>query len=275
MDDPRATEDAVEASMREDGFLSPWFPRLIPEYRSLDPGPFNHAEDLNRLGMAMAMENDEIIVGKSSLDPVCLGYRTFFRALSAFQGVVILAKRGMDAEADTLTRSVYETGFWLGFLAREGEVAQQAMIADEKANKRSLFRHFRGLPEATPEDVAALDLAVAGWNLERAAQLKDVAERGGLGRHYRFYRELSAVSAHVSLHSLHRFLKAQPDGSYNGHIFGPNPDAVYRSLWYACDAIRVNIETFRWLVGGTSRDDEFEHLLDRHHQDFATPERGR
>jgi hypothetical protein len=138
MEIDEAEWNAMSADLRTEGFVASSMAKSIANCRECNAGPFAHAEALNRLAMAMMMENDEVVVGKTTQDPVCLGYRVFLRCVSTFQGALLLAERGMDAETDTLVRGIYEGGFWIGFLWKDGEQARSEIVADEKANKRNL-----------------------------------------------------------------------------------------------------------------------------------------
>jgi hypothetical protein len=148
-DDPSKIEDEAEAqrlaeqSLREYGFLSPFIDKFVPHFREMDREWMDYSDALNHCGQMMAMTNDGVVVGRTSLDSISLGYRILLRALGAFQGAVILAKRGMTQESHTLTRGVYESGFWLGYLANDGFTAVSAMVADEKRSQNAYFKILR------------------------------------------------------------------------------------------------------------------------------------
>ncbi len=271
MDDPETTarRDA-EDSVRGEGFLSPWINRFIPCHRALDDDWFAYTDSLNRCAQAVVMNHEAMVVGLSTLNPMCIGLRTLMRALSGFQGAVLLAERGMTAEADTLSRGVYEAGFWLGYLAEHGEIARDALVADEMASQRGRFQLFREqaiLSGVAPDDIAPLDERLSELKLVAKRQdIGDLAEKSGFAAFYPTYRQLCAAAVHQSLNSLHRFIKRNDDGSYSGHIMGPDQEGIRQSLSWTCHALLMNLAGFSELVGGLIQGEEVRVLLDRYKQ---------
>jgi hypothetical protein len=105
----------AEISLRHDGLLSPLIDKFVPQFRVSNQAWNDYARQLNRCGSAIATATGNIVVGKSSHDPVCIAYRLLLRTLSGFQAAVILAERGIALEADILTRGNFEAAFWMGY----------------------------------------------------------------------------------------------------------------------------------------------------------------
>ena len=244
--------------------MSGWIDRFAPHYRELNQSWSDYARELNRVAQKMWLSNDNIVAGKSSLDPICICSRMLIRSLAGFQGAIILSERGMTAEADSLTRGVYEAGFWLGYFNESPAEATNAIVADERGSQLSMVKWrlkqigAGGGPEAKFLNEKLIELKQHNTQKQN---IDDLAVKSGFAGHYPYYRDLSAASAHASLHSLHRHMNAFGDGSYSGHVMGPNSEGIERSILLSCHAISMCLAAFSTMVGGTDEDDEFRGLL--------------
>ena len=256
-----AVREEIERGIRDEGFLSPWIERLIPQYGRPYQQWIDYARELNRVVQKVWYDNDEIIVGRGSLDPVSISGRLILPALSAFQGAVILAERGMLTESYTLTRGVYETGFWLGFLAKEPTKAKEALLGDERKSQISMAKLLKN-DDLSASDLALLDSRIAELSRGNVKlSIKDVAARSGFESWYRAYKRLSAEATHASLQSLHRHVNTDGSGGYIGHVFGPDIEGIGQALETACDGAQLCAAAFRAAIGGTPQDDQLHSLF--------------
>jgi hypothetical protein len=193
-----------------------------------------------------------------------------YRALSAFQSAVILYRRGMIAEGDTLTRNVYETAFWLGFIQKDQDDACRAFLNDERKSQRDhvtylLEQHETGArgrdPQIEKQLKARIDELKLAISQADSVSVKEAAKRSGLYLYYGTYKHLSASSAHNSLNSLHRYLKRNPDGSYNGHIVGPDLESLIDAIPVACIGLGAALAMFCTIVATDHDEAELRALL--------------
>lgn len=272
-DDPlrlSCTEQGFKDAFREHGFLSPYVEEAVPAYVRQHAEWFAHAEAMNRAGLDAFYRRDNEIVGLSSHHPVSLSVRMTFRALSAFQGALILYRRGMVQEGDTLARNVYETAFWLGYLHKDGPAAARAFLNDERKSQMARARYYleqfaNGAYDPNPmievqlrEQVAELKAKITKAD---DVPVQEVARRSGLYGYYETYKHLSAGSAHNSLNSLHRYLNRNPDGSYDGHTVGPDPDSLVDALPILCIGLGIGLAMFCTVVALDHPEDELQALL--------------
>lgn len=272
-DDPArlsCTEQQFIDSFRTQGFLSPFIEEAVPMYIRQHAEWFAHAEGLNRAGLDAFTRRDNEIVGLSSQHPVALAIRMAYRALSAFQGAVILYRRGMIAEGDTLTRNVYETAFWLGFIHEDRDAASRALLNDECKSQKDRASYYLEQFEAgayarNPEIEAQLKKKIVDLkgkiSQANSVSIKNAAKRSGLYGYYDAYKHLSAGSAHNSLNSLHRYLNRNSDGSYDGHTVGPDPDALIDALPVLCIGLSVTLGMFCTIVAIDNDEAELRSLL--------------
>lgn len=264
------TEAEFLDTFRAKGFLSPYIEEAVPGFVQQHTVWFAHAEALIVAGLDTFNRRDNEIIGLSSHSPTPLAMRMIYRALSAAQGAVILFRRGMTAEGDTLTRNVYETAFWLGFINNEAETACAAFVSDERKSQKGRAEYYLEqfktgayAPEPEIEAKLATQIAELRSKLKGAESVspKTVAERSGLYAYYDAYKHLSAASAHNSLNSLNRYLKRNPDGSYDGHIVGPDNDGLPDSLSVLCVGLGLALVMFGTVVAIDDDEAELQALL--------------
>lgn len=264
------TEQQFVDAFRTQGFLSPFIDEAVPAYVCQHAVWFAHAEALNRAGLSAFNRRDNEMVGLSSHHPVALAIRMAYRALSAFQGAVILYQRGMIAEGDTLTRNIYETAFWLGFIHEDQDAASRAFVNEECRSQKARATYYLEQFEAgayppNPEIERQLKAQITDLkskiSKDNGVSVQEAARRSGLYGYYDAYKHLSASSAHNSLNSLHRYLSRNPDGSYNGHIVGPDPDALVDAIPVLCIGLGVALGMFCTIVAIDHDEAELRALL--------------
>lgn len=250
--------------------LSPYIEEAVPAYVRPHAEWFAHAEALNRAGLKAFYRRDNEVVGLSSQHPVSLAIRMTFRALSAFQAALILYRRAMVQEGDTLTRNIYETAFWIGYLHKDGPAATRAFLNDERKSQKDRASYYleqfaSGAYDPHPMIEAQLREQVAELKAKittaDSVSVKELARRSDLYGYYETYKHLSAGSAHNSLNSLHHYLKRNPDGSYDGHIVGPDPDSLVDALPVMCIGLGLTLAMFCTIVALDRSEDELQELL--------------
>lgn len=264
------TEDEFRASLKSEGFLSPLLDEARLHFVQQETVWFNHARALNREGLLALGRRDEAVVGRTTHDPVSIVTRLIMRAFNSFQGAVVLYERGMPIEGNTLARSVYEIAFWMGFIAAKPNDGARAIRNEEMRSQLGRAKFFirqieSGAIEVQAavlndlnEMVARLSSSIAGT---RRLGTEEVAKEGGLATYYDAYKHLSASSAHVSLNSLHHYLKRNPDGTYEGHIWGPDVEALGESLSLICVGLGVCLALFGMMVEVDEDESELKRLL--------------
>lgn len=263
------TEAGFVADVRAHGFLSTAIELAIPAYVHEQQTWFDHAVKLSDAAQAAYNSRDNVVVGLSTHKPVSIAMRLMIRSLSAFQAAVILFRRGMAAEGDTIIRGVYETAFWLGYLIRDEDAAVRSIIVDEIESQNALLKYRLELSELNQnpsnDDVALIREALAENKIrlgrDKAIGPKALAKASGLYVHYDSYKQISSQSAHTSLHSLHRHLNHVGDGVYEGHIMGPDMEATGVSLRRACVAFGLAAALFGTITGPGDTDDELRDIL--------------
>lgn len=264
------TESEFVADVRANGFLAKSIELAIPAYVVQHKAWFEHAERFNCAAQQAFNCRDNVIVGLSTHSAKAIASRAMIRSMNAYQAAIILLRRGMASEADTLIRGLYETAFWLGFLLKDEAAAIRAIVVDELQSQNSLFAYYlellrSGQRHGRQQDIADLEARIAEnrENLSGARALgpKDLAKKSGLYQHYEAYKKISASAAHTSLHSLHKHLKMTSPGTYEGHIIGPDMEGTGVSLQLACTAFGLVVAHFGTITGPGDNDHVLQDLL--------------
>jgi hypothetical protein len=266
-DDEKETEarHQYSESTRRECFLSPWIEKLVPQFRQSNQEWCDYARELNRCGLEIATATGDVVAQKSTLDSVCIAYRLLLRALTGFQAAVTFAERGAISEADTLTRGVYEAGFWMGYFQKDGDKAANAMLQDSATSALAALKFNRKIAVKAfgegADKVRELDKAITANGTGKAQNIAELAFSSGYENYYPIYKELSSSVAHTSLHSLYSLMKDKGDGTVDGHIIGPDEEGIEPAITRACLALCLNLRSYAQLVGVMGLDSQLQKLL--------------
>jgi hypothetical protein len=228
---PRQLTDAM--------FLCEHIVDLVPQIRLDHQHAFALAEDLNyfangQLFATTVKKGDRQQVVVSSLLP---------RLLTAFQGGLLLAERGLSAELKLLTRKVLEVTFRIAAIARDADVAEKYIQSDEMNRKKLLskLRRLRTVTHTT-EELATIDqLETEVKAAVQAAQIKELsiewyAEKAGMSDFYNSVYAYLSQSAHANVRDLDALVERDVHGEPEAFRYGPDPDGTSDIL---CTAIEV------------------------------------
>lgn len=262
--------DAYNEQFREQGYLAPLMGEIIKVIRASNNDLFQIAETANAIAQAMYIDGTLLLKGRDTKEPLCLALQMAPRALGAYQGALLLAERGMYIEALTLARTIFEVGFWVGYIHENPSEAVPQLFADTLKGEISLLKAMIEAVAATdPDLVAECEKRLADTTAERAKYpahvltLKDVAARSGFSQSYAQYKELCGAAAHNSLKSILPYL-SRGEGTFSGHIIGPDEQQVPRALAYALSGLITVIEGIRRVTNNAEHDARFEALLRRY-----------
>jgi hypothetical protein len=233
-------------SINDEGYLSPDIAAWISKHRADNADWFALAGDLNRIAQCqlarLKVRDDD---HQSLVVALC-----FMRSLSLFQGSIIMAERGMMAEARTLMRGCLETVFLMGAAQKQPDIGE-LLIQDDAHRREKIAKKILSNHEVLTEEDRALEATLTEFVVMRENSglkgtplaIRAVAKMGGLEAVYdTYYAALSNDSAHPSLTSLRRHLS--PDDNAPGFRWGPDVPAsdVGVAVSYACTACIYSIQ---------------------------------
>jgi hypothetical protein len=164
----------------------------------------------------------------------------YARAVTMFQGAVLLAERGMGAEARTLVRGCAETAIALGCTRRDATFLKQ-LGADHDKHRIASANELLQLPESDPnigefqrqqlrQVVADVSAAYPAAGPRRINWATASSAASMVDLYITVYRQTSADAAHVTLTSLDRHVRSDSAGEILGFQFRPNTEETVDSL---------------------------------------------
>ena len=221
-------------TFRDAGFLEPNDRALIAHIRGRHADSFAFIERLNHLAMS-------VLLVETPRMPEELYVATLYaRAVTLFQGAVLMAERGMAAEARTLVRGCAETAIALG-CARLDRSFLEKLDEDFDKHRIALANDLLRLPEddrhVSAEQRADLRAMIAEVSSEytppHPVRIKwaDAAVTASMMDLYlTVYRQTSADAAHAGLKALERHVATNASGDIAGLRFFPDVEGAGETL---------------------------------------------
>jgi hypothetical protein len=205
------------------------------------PDWFNLVDDLNQEAMRIRRALQPSATDNRQL----LAVMIYYRALQSFQGAVLLAARGMPADALTLVRSCAESAIALGGVAHD-KMFIEALISSYDKHRKSIINVYLNdtdlSNEMTNEQKEHFKTLVTQLN-EGAPQgftwdaLAKKTEVGMADLYNTVYRSTSGDAAHATILALDRHVCINADGKLEGLIFQPDKRNIEQTLSMAVSSL--------------------------------------
>ncbi|HUW19121.1 MAG TPA: DUF5677 domain-containing protein [Sedimentisphaerales bacterium] len=220
-------------TINESGFLSEEISEFIKSHRAEHAHYFDLCEDLNTFShhmlLGLQIHNEYL--------PEIFVAMYFARALSNFQGTVLLSERGMNNESKILLRALLEVMFAVVAISKDKEVATQLVEADILERKDALKAFGRqasaGIEffsdQKVTEELARLEWEVANAEKERPTKeitKRYLAEKAGVVTTYDSAYKLLSASVHAPVRDLEQYLDVDPNGNISSLLWGPNKTEI-------------------------------------------------
>jgi hypothetical protein len=240
-------------SFEVDGFLSD---TLAGRFSSMPQcfDWFELAKELNRVGKKIAFEERVLEIEGSGLSDVkTLTMLLLFRALSNFQGSILMADRGLIVEARALARCLGESVLCM-VGAKCDPDHWKSLVDDElksrRARSRLLLRKPDWLDEQKTKMLNQNEFMKSDWKPVSSLDYAKIAEKGDVEIHYVLFRQLSADAAHASLEALFRYVTEESDGMIKSLQPAPKlaPELIAETVDIDCNffflAMAIVLEQF-------------------------------
>lgn len=200
-------------SFEQGGYLSDQVSAIVKNTRGDNPEWFQLAYELNSVIMSIARHATDT-VKTNNWAPEAVATRILLRSCGTFQGAIVMAERGMTAEARILARSLMEDAFCMaGLVSKPDEFL--AMLKEDSEGSRRLqgkFIEAAGLV-AKGETRDKLLAAIDNLGKPDTMNIKKLAGMGALTKQYLYYQRLSDDSAHTSARALEHHVQRSDDNS--------------------------------------------------------------
>lgn len=245
----------IDRSIKEEGCLAPIVDCFAESLQKEHARSFETANRLNKLVLAAwaLAPNDG---DAESLRPVA--NRLMFRAIHAFAGTVLLARRGMETEAQTLARGIYECAFWLGCFHIWGDLALQAFRRDNEVSYRQ-FEKSKLVLDPDPRLEARLQAELKDIRKIGVPSPAELAKGANMLHSYVHYKYLCGMAAHSSLSSIEKYLTFDEFGR-PGHEFNFEGKAIPLTIGHACYALLEAVSRFTLISGAPGDIDAMQEI---------------
>jgi hypothetical protein len=216
-------------SISDHGFLSPNMADWITKHRMQNAAWFSLAERLNETAQSLIGRATHSVesAGESKL----LALLMFTRVLSNFQGMMLMAERGMIVEARTLARTCLESTFCVCALVKGKAKFVEQMLANEIHGDKSFAQWLLDSRSVSIEEVASLRKYLQGVKRNSGAggarkiSVEEMARQGDVHPLYVWYRELSRDASHPTLSAVYRYTTGTEGHDERRVAWGPNCDS--------------------------------------------------
>lgn len=195
------------------GFLSDEINDQINLFHSYTKELFDAANDLNYLIMNLVVEATEA-AQTNAISPEAVAVRLLMRAATTYQSVLLLAERGIVADARTLARSLVEDAFMIAAICTRPIEFMELFVKDSKASQKRQTAFVIDQKLAQGEALEQLKEKLSEFEPRLTPfVMKNVAAMGPLEKQYLMYQRLSDDSAHPSATALNHHVYKAPDKS--------------------------------------------------------------
>ncbi|WP_144161549.1 DUF5677 domain-containing protein [Paraburkholderia sp. BCC1885] len=220
-----------------EGFLSPAVDDWVKRNQEKNHALFAHADRLRDLALDFAREISQVASSKREVTLTTL----LLRAISSFEGVILLSGRGMFVEARSIARNALETAFYMGALVEDPSFIDK-MIADHAKHRKTLATEL--LNDKAHADVIGSDvlerlqrflsdLDASGQELGKVVS-EQAARQSDMAPLYSFFRDFSG-DAHPTVQSLSRYTDGRPD--VTGFLLQPDDECAHNALAHSIPAL--------------------------------------
>ncbi len=235
-------------------YLGPDPPRMIQQIRERAPGWFMLADDVATFCSDLVPRiAPDINNGQQVLSAVL--YR---RILSAFEGVLLLAERGMHTEGLVLRRAMLEALFVLGAIWQQPNLVR-TYVQNDQHRRRDIYKNLRKTsPESrrqasawiTDEEldktIGDLTQATKGLNYLSVEQFAQAAKLHDI--YLTDYCLLSEAAHHVA-RDLERQVTVGQNDEIESIIWGPERETPFKLIFPAIDKILMATHVISQIFG--------------------------
>lgn len=230
------------SDFEKNGFLSLAMNEVMVEFRSIHTKTFGLAKKLNEIAHRELFATDVTDNNDQQLLIACL----LQRALTTFQGVVVLAERGMPAEATTLLRTLIEVMFRLIAIAKDPEVGKVYIHQDQIQRKKYINKfkllscHVRSAAEIEPHThddlLADINQKINDENISERGTFW-FAEQAGLTDFYHSAYSVLSGTVHANIRDVEGALVIDAKGKVTAFNYGPTHEGVDEILLTAIESL--------------------------------------
>jgi hypothetical protein len=225
-------------------FLDETVQQVISDTREQYPWHFEHSFHLNNLAHRVVAS---VNIKSGNVQQMLLAALEH-KALTSFQGVLILIERGLDTEAKCILRTLLEVTFRTVAIAKEPANGLAYIQQDELKRRKFINKYSNISTEARNEDnlkdLEALRPEVARKILEQGIKEIKTQDYARLADLLDFYNSAYAVlseSVHVNVGELESSFVKGSSGELKALYYGPRNYELPAIVETACEACYLTL----------------------------------
>lgn len=206
-------------------------------------------KSVNTLGQDAVFK---IKIERSLIHQWCLA-ALFIRALSNYQAIYILAKRGMTAESRVLLRTLTEIQYIVIAIENKNELAID-YLGQEAIELRELFKKTKKWPNEIPSSISIQEIIDKLKELEkeienhiiRKISVSNWAENAGMLANRETYYNFLCYASHANIIDIKKHFIYNDKGSLASFKWGPSIDDIP-------EVMLSTLQTMLKIIDSTSR----------------------
>lgn len=180
--------------------------------------------------------------------PEIIAASLYIRSMSNFQGVILMAERGMINEAKSLLRCLLECEFAIVAVDKDKNVTDQFVLEDQLQRKDYIKAYKRNRKSGVPHPADApsfedldkllheIECDIKKSNIKRLRK-RDLAEKAGLLETYDSAYKLLSGTIHVNARDLEQYLDLGDTGEIKMLLWGPDVKEIDFILFTAAESM--------------------------------------
>lgn len=258
------------SSIKKEGYLSIQITQWIEKHRKENSEWFELCEEINRFShstmFTMTIHNKYL--------PELIVASLYIRAMSNFQGIILLAERGMINEAKSLLRCLLECEFAVVAIDKDKTVVNQFVLEDQiqrrdylkayKRNKGIGIPHSQDAPSLEEIDTLLQDIEcqIEKNNIKKLTK-RNLSEKAGLISTYDSAYKLLSGTIHVNARDLEQYLELNEAGEVKRLLWGPDVKEIDVILLTAAETM-LFVLTSTSHIFSLSYDEKWKGLIDKY-----------
>jgi hypothetical protein len=258
------------STVEKEGYLSKQITQWIEKHRSENSAWFELCEDINRFShttmFTMTIHSKHL--------PEIIVASLYIRAMSNFQGIILMAERGMINEARALLRCLIECEFAIVAIDKDKAVVQQFVLEDQlqrrdylrayKRNKKSGIPHPEDAPSLKEIDdlLQGIESQIKKNHIRRLSK-RDLAQKANLVTIYDSAYKVLSGTIHVNVRNLEEYLELNEAGEIKKLLWGPDVKEIDFILFTAAETMLFVLTAVSHIFS-LSYDDIWKDLLNKY-----------